>query len=123
MPSSAIPLSQEKAACVGQGAAIASHPGHPSLAMAECDFDEVVLEIPATRRSGRPSIETLLHRPGPAILVAVVASADARWAAELRASNEEAKALRELLQQRLHTGKPLSGQPRTVLGSSALLLW
>ena len=73
--------------------------------MSEVGDDEVVLEAPATatRRRGRPGIETLLHRPGPAILVAVVASPDGRWAAELTASNSEASVARELLPQVLNT--------------------
>ena len=72
--------------------------------MSEVGDDEVVLEAPATatRRRGRPGIETLLHRPGPAILVAVVASPDGRWAAELTAPNAKASAVRELHQHVLH---------------------
>ena len=82
-----------------------------------------MLENRAAVRRGRLGIEALLHRPGQAILVAVVASPEGRWAAELNAPNPEARAARELLLQVFNTRKPRSGQPMTVRGSSALLLW
>ena len=69
-------------------------------------------------------MESLLHRPGPAILVAVVASPDGRWAAELTAPNADARVARELLQQVLHAGetslRPAHDSPR-VIGVAALV--
>ena len=87
-----------------------------------------MLETPATatRRKGRPGMESLLRQPGPAILVAVVASPEGRWAAELTAPNAEARAARELLQQVLQTGepslRPAQDSPR-VIGIAVLVSW
>ena len=94
--------------------------------MSESGEDDVVLETPATLSRGRPDMKSLLHRPGPAILVAVVASPDGRWAAELTAPNAEARVVRESLQQVLHTGetslRPAHDSPR-VIGVAALVSW
>ena len=85
-----------------------------------------MLENLGTRRTGRAGIDSLLHRPGPVILVAVVASPDGRWAAELTAPNPEARAVRELLQQMLQTGetslRPAHDSPQ-VIGVAALVSW
>ena len=88
--------------------------------------DEVVLENRAAVRRGRLGIEALLHRPGQAILVAVVASPEGRWAAELNAPNPEARAARELLLQVFNTRetslRPAQDSPR-VIGIAALVSW
>ena len=102
------------------------HPAHPHPAMSDSEEVEVeVVETPATRR-GRPGMESLLHRPGPAILVVVVVSPEGRWAAELTAPSAEARAASELLQQVLHTGdtslRPAHESPR-VIGIAALVSW
>ena len=105
---------------MAQGRRIASHPAHPHLAMSDSGEDDVILEDRATAslRRGRPGMESLLHQPGPAILVAVVASPEGRWAAELTAPNAEARAARELLLQVLHTGetslRPAHDSPRVI---------
>ena len=71
-------------------------------------------------------MESLLSRPGPVILVAVVASPDARWAAELTEANGEARAVRELLQGVHDVGdtsnRPAHDIPR-VIGVAALVSW
>ena len=71
-------------------------------------------------------MESLLHQPGPAILVAVVASAEGRWAAELTAPNAEARAARARLLQALDTGdtslRPGLEGPR-VIGVATLVSW
>ena len=97
-----------------------------SLAMSS--EDEVVLDTRATAAypRGRPGMESLLHQPGPAILVGVVASGSARWAAELAAPNAEARVVRALLQQVLGAGetsfRPAHDSAR-VIGVAALVSW
>lgn len=85
-----------------------------------------MIEKRPTVRRGRHGMESLLHRPGPAILVAVVAAPDGRWAAELTAPTAEASAVCGLIGQRLDTGetslRPTKDSPR-VIGVAALVSW
>ena len=71
-------------------------------------------------------MESLLHAPGPTILVAIVASPDARWAAELTASTSEAMAVRQLLQTELHaedTSLRPANESAKVIGIADLVSW
>ena len=96
--------------------------------MSASSEDEVLLEHPTiqARRMGRTPMKSLVKLPGPAILVAVVASPDGRWAAEATGPSKAARAFRESLLQALSTRKakltPAKDSPQ-VIGIAALVSW
>ena len=76
-------------------------------------------------RLGRPPVETLLTRPGPVILVALVASGEGRWAS-VATHPRAGQAIRTSLVQKLVEGSTNLIEDKDsaqVIGSVALVSW